>query len=177
VKRQWFLDSSTFINGLISGTLPLILRLRNPMHFPEYVFRVELGLNAREETRRQAESLVGRAAIRIERLTVADLDKMAGLGTPRRIGLGEFACAILAERVAGGVLCDDRKAQYWLSGRLTIPAWETIEDVLIDAAMCLEATEYDLLDFQAKLRAGRYECRFELRLEFLQRRLNRGSLQ
>jgi len=86
----WMLDSSTFINGLASQTIPLILRLRSPAHFPEYVFRVELGINARQETREQAEYLVHRRSVAIEQLTVADLDRMAGLEAPRdspRLGL------------------------------------------------------------------------------------------
>jgi hypothetical protein len=168
------LDSSTFINFVVIRRLALLVQLRSPLQFPEYVFRVELGVNARDHTRREAEAIVARAAVRLQRLTVEDLDRMASLEAPRRIGLGEVACAIIAERLGAGVLCDDWKARRWLSERIAVETWEATEDVLLDAAFRLEINEYDLVTFQQSLAVGRYHCRFDLRLEFLQRRLSRG---
>ena len=50
-----------------------------------------------------------------------------------QIGIGEIACAIIAERQSGGVLCDDRKARRWLADRVAVLKWESIEDILLDA--------------------------------------------
>jgi len=172
--QPWLLDSSTFINFLVIQRTSLLVRLRAPLYFPEYVFRVELGLNARPPTREHAEEVVRRGAIAIERLSIADLDRLAALSAPRRIGLGEVACAIIAERLGAGVLCDDWKARRWLAEKVRASGWESTEDVLMDAALQLEVSEYELADFQASLTAGRYQCRFELRVEFLQRRLSSG---
>jgi hypothetical protein len=172
---HWTLDSSTFIHFIVINDLALLIRLRSPLHFPEYVYRVELGLNAKPATRAQAEVCVTRGTVSISRLTIDDLDRIAALSAPRRVGLGEIACAIIAERLQGGVLCDDWRARRWLLARTSVSVWQAIEDVLLDAATRLEITEYDLVAFQGRLTSERYQCRFDLRLEFLQRRLNLGQ--
>jgi hypothetical protein len=174
-QSGWMLDTSTFINTLVIDGIRLLVRLRSPLHFPEYVFRVELGLNARQRTREQAETLVRVGTVSIQRLTVADLDRIAQIAAPRRVGLGEIACSLLAERLQFGMLCDDWKARRWLSEKIALGVWEAIEDVLLDAAGRSEISEYDLSVLQEKLAAGRYQCKFDLRLEFLQRRLNQDT--
>jgi hypothetical protein len=174
LSRTWILDSSTFINFLAIRRTMLLVQLRSPLQFPEYVFRVELGLNAREETRGEAEAAVRAGAVGIQRLSIDDLDRMARLEAPRRIGLGEIACAIIAERLHAGVLCDDWKARRWLSERIAVPGWEATEEILLEAAFQLVVSEYDLVSLEASLATGRYQCRFDLRLEFLRRRLTRG---
>ena len=45
------LDSSTFINALGIERLALLVALRYPLRFSEYVLRVELGTNARANAR------------------------------------------------------------------------------------------------------------------------------
>ena len=115
-----------------------------------------------------------RKQIGVESLTLSDLDRIADLSAPRRIGIGEIACTIIAERQAGGVLCDDWKARKWLEQRTTPHSWESIDDVLLDAAAIGHIGEFDLVDFQQRLEANRYRCRFaDLRLEHLQRQLAR----
>ena len=110
----WMLDSSTFINALIIDRVTLLLSLRSPAFFPEYVFRFELGANARDETREGATQAVDRRQVGVQKLTLADLDRIAALGAPRRVGLGELACAVIAQRTGGGVLCDDWRARRWI---------------------------------------------------------------
>jgi hypothetical protein len=171
----WLLDSSTFINFLVIDGIRLLLRLRSPLFLPEYVYRVELGLNAREATRRGVEECIRSGKIGLQQLSVADLDRLASLAVPRQVGLGEIACALIAERASGGVLCDDWRARSWLE-RYTRPAcWNSTEDVLLEAAGVYEISEYDLMSLQLKLEQGRYRCRIDLRLEFLQRQATRGE--
>ena len=168
----WMLDSSTFINACIIARVPLFVLLRSPLCFSEYVFRFELGINAHETTRRQAARCVERRQIGIRHLSLSDLDRINELGAPRRIGLGEIACAIIAEREHGGVLCDDWHGRGWLEPRVSWVCWESIEDLLLAAAQSGHVSEFDLDDFQHTLELERYKCRFDLRFEHLRRLAN-----
>jgi hypothetical protein len=141
---SWLLDSSTFIHATIVDRVALISSLRSPLFFPEYVFRFELGANAKETTRDEAAAQVTRKRIGLQALTLTDLDKIASLSAPRKIGLGELACAVIAERLAGGVLCDDWHAKAWLDKRISPPQWESIETILLDAAAKNYIGELDL---------------------------------
>jgi hypothetical protein len=165
----WMLDSSTFINALAIDRIALVVLLRFGASFPEYIFRVELGANAREATRTAALACVQKQQIGIANLSLADLDRMASLAAPRRIGLGEIACALIAERCSGGVLCDDWSARGWLQERTRPAQWDAIDDVLLDAAARGYIGEHDLVDFQGMLKENKYECRCDLRLAHLQR--------
>lgn len=169
----WTLDSSTFIHALIVERVALVILLRSPLYFPEYVFRFELGANAHERTRTEAASFVSRNQIGVVNLTLADLDRIASLGALRRIGLGEVACAVIAERRTGGVLCDDWRARGWLEQHTTPQRWDSIDGVLLEAAAKGQIGELDLVDFQRVLEENRYHCRCDLRLEHLQRQVTR----
>lgn len=166
----WILDSSTFIHAMIVDRVALVTLLRAPLSFPEYVFRIELGADAKDTTRDAAEDHVKRKRIGVEALTLADLDKIASLGAPRKIGLGELACVVIAERLAGGVLCDDWRAKAWLDDQMA-PRWDSIEGVLLDAAGQGYMGELELFDAQRTLARHRYECREDLRLVHLQRQM------
>lgn len=169
----WALDSSTFINALIIERLWLLPRNREPLRIPEYVLRVELKAETHADTAIQAEGFVTAGHAVICQLSLADLDRIAQLGTPRRIGLGEIACAVVAERESGGVLLDDWRGRRWLEQRLAVALWESIEDVLLLAAAKGNLSEFDLDECEDCLRQNRYECRVNLRLEHLGRLLNR----
>jgi len=173
----WMLDSSTFIHAMILDRIALLTLLRSPLFFSEYVFRIELGADAKDTTRDEAVSQVTRQRIGVQRLTLADLDKIVSLGAPRRLGLGELACAVIAERITGGVLCDDWRAKAWLDGHMAPPKWNSIESILLDAAAAGYIGELDLFDSQRTLRNNQYECREDLRLVHLQRQtqIHRGS--
>jgi len=167
------LDSSTFINACYIARIQLLILLRSPIFFPEYVFRVELGVNAHPTTRREAESWVQKKKIGIRQLSLSDLDRISELAAPRRIGLGEIACAIVAEREGGGVLCDDHKGRNWLQSRLATTCWQSVEDFLLHAAELGYVSEFDLQACQETLESNRYLCRYDLRLEHLRRAANR----
>jgi hypothetical protein len=51
----WMLDSSTFIHACMIDRIPLLAFLRHPLHFPEYVYRWELGQQAHDSTRGDAD--------------------------------------------------------------------------------------------------------------------------
>ncbi|MFI5366000.1 MAG: hypothetical protein ACHQ4J_10280 [Candidatus Binatia bacterium] len=165
----WMLDSSTFINALAIDRVALLVLLRSPLFVPEYVLRIELGVNARLQTQEGISEWVRRKKIGVRQLSIGDLERIAQLAAPRRVGVGELACAIIAERDGGGVLCDDWRARRWLEQETTPACWNSIEDVLVDAAGALHVSEYDLVDFQVKLERARYRCRVDLRLAHLQR--------
>ncbi|MGO8752188.1 MAG: hypothetical protein ACLQNE_40130 [Thermoguttaceae bacterium] len=170
----WMLDSSTFIHAVIVDRVMLLASIRFPLSFPEFIFRFELGSDARPATRDAAAQAVGRKQIGVQQLTLADLDRLSQLAAPRRIGLGELACAIIAERLAGGVLCDDWHAKKWIEGRVTAKCWDSIEGVFLEAAASGHIGELDLVDLQKTLETNRYHCRCDLRLEHLQRLLHGG---
>jgi hypothetical protein len=169
----WMLDSSTFLHACIIDRLPLMALIRKTLECPEYVLRWELGRNAHPETQRLAEEALRQGKICVRQLSLEDLDRIATINAPRRIGLGELACAIVAEREHAGVLCDDRNARRWLSTRVTTVAWETIEDVLLAAAEGGFIGELDLQGFQTTLQRNRYHCAYDLQIEFLSRKFNR----
>jgi hypothetical protein len=171
----WMLDSSTFIHALIVERVALVVLLRSPLCFPEYVFRFELGPNAHKTTRTEAASFVNRKQIGVANLTLADLDRIASLGAPRRIGLGEIACAVIAERRAGGILCDDWRARGWLETRTNTQRWDSIDGVLLEAAAEGRIGELDLVDFQKTLEQNHYHCRCDLRLAHLQEQMSRRA--
>lgn len=169
---SWLLDSSTFINAAVVDRLPLMLLLRSPIFFPEYVFRFELGTNARQATRQEAVANVTRKRIGVQNLTLADLDTIAAFNAPRRIGLGELACAVIANRLGGGVLCDDWRAKAWLNDRMATPDWDSIESVLLEAAARNFIGETDLAQAQRTLEENRYKCRYDLQIEHVRRNIN-----
>jgi hypothetical protein len=171
----WLLDSSTFIHACIIDRLSLLALIRTPLECPEYVLRWELGQNAHLETRRCAEEALRQGKVRMRRLSLDDLDRIAAVNAPRRIALGELACAIIAEREKAGVLCDDRNARRWLSTRVTTVAWETIDDVLLAAAEGGYIGELDLQGYQTTLERNGYRCAYDLQMEFLSRRFNREA--
>jgi hypothetical protein len=171
----WLLDSSTFIHACIIDRLSLLASLRTPLDCPEYVLRWELGQNGHVETRRLAEEALRQGKVRMRRLSLDDLDRIASINAPRRIGLGELACAIVAEREEAGVLCDDRNARRWLARRVITVAWETIDDVLLVAAEGGYIGELDLQGYQTTLERNGYHCACDLQMEFLSRRFNRGQ--
>ncbi|MBZ4395925.1 hypothetical protein VZQ01_26785 [Myxococcus faecalis] len=173
----WMLDSSTFIHSLIIEQTRLVVTLRNPIAFPEYVFKVELlGERAHPETQEIARAVVTSGQITLRNLTLGDLDRIAQLNAPRKAGLGELACAIIAGREGGGVLCDDWKCRNWMSANTTpLVEWQSIEDVLLEAAERAHLSEYELEDLQKRLLSNRYHCRFDLRNEHLMRSLSRKT--
>ena len=168
----WMLDSSTFIHATIVDRVPLIVLLRSPLFFPEFAFRFELGANAKETTRDQAAAQVKRKRIGVQTLTLADLDRIVSFGAPRKIGLGELACAVIADRMTGGVLCDDWHAKAWLDQRISTSLWDSIETILLDAAAKNYIGELDLADAQRMLERNRYTCRYDLQIEHVKRQMN-----
>ncbi|HVC94727.1 MAG TPA: hypothetical protein VND64_13590 [Pirellulales bacterium] len=156
---------------MIVDRVPLLVLLRSPLFFPEYVFRFELGVDARDATRDHAADQVARKRIGVQHLTLSDLDRIASFDAPRKIGLGELACAVIAERLAGGVLCDDWRAKAWLEHRMTPLRWDSIEWVLLDAAAEGCIGELDLVDSQRVLERNQYSCRGDLQLIHLQRQM------
>jgi hypothetical protein len=176
ITMSWMLDTSTFINAVVVDRVMLMALLRSPLFFPEFVFRFELGINARAATWAAAAHAVNRKQIGVQQLTLADLDRLSHLSAPRRIGMGELACAIIAERLAGGVLCDDWHAKKWIEGRVTAKCWDSIEGVFLEAAASGHIGELDLVDLQKTLETNRYHCRCDLRMEHLQRLLHGGTM-
>ncbi|QDT32005.1 hypothetical protein [Thalassoglobus polymorphus] len=177
-KSVWMLDSSTFIHVVMIDRLQLLSNLRTPLCFPEYVYRFELGVNAKLRTRQNAKECVRCEQVTVQQLTLEDLERIAELEAPRRIGLGEIACAIIAERNQGGVLCDDRRAKNWLCDRISgSVVWEDTEDFLLNAADLWHISEFDLEEFQSTLRDNLYVCRIDLRQEHLFRLHARNTKQ
>jgi hypothetical protein len=80
---------------------------------------------------------------------------------------------VIAERENGGVLCDDRRARQWLESRVHPAVWELIEEFLLDAAEKGHVGEGELWECEIILQRNQYQCRYDLRLEHLQRMLNR----
>lgn len=171
------LDSSTFIHFCIAGQTRLLVLLRSPLAFPEYIFRVELGSRAYPETREKAQHYVSRKEIGIKHLSLEELDLIASLKAPRRAGLGELSCAIIAHRERGVVLCDDQKCRNWISTHLPPVLWESIEDILLSAAEQSHLSEFELDQIQKSLASNRYQCRCDLRTEHLMRALNRTQMK
>lgn len=169
-KRTWLLDSSTFIHAMIVDRVGIVAAVRAPLCFSEYVFRFELGISAKAVTRDHAEEHVRRKRIGIQSLTLSDLDRIASFGAPRRIGLGELSCIVIAERLGGGILCDDWRAKAWVDKRMSPLTWESIEAVLLDAAASDLIGELDLADAQKTLERYGYSCRYDLQIEHIQRR-------
>jgi hypothetical protein len=171
----WRLDSSTFINALAVNRVALLSRVRQPIAFVEYVFRIELaGSGARAATREAAMHEVQRGAIGIDRLTMDDLARMSALSPPRRVDIGELATAVVAERVGAGVLCDDHKAVRWLSENLlSVPVWESIEHVMLAAAESCLVAEHELSIIEQRLVEAKYACRFNIAMAYAQLWLQR----
>jgi hypothetical protein len=163
----WMLDSSTFINALIAQKSWLTPIVRSPLYLPEYVLRVELGTGARAETRHEAQDLVSRGKALVAQLTLEDLERVAELCAPKRIGTGEICCAIIAGRTNRGVLCDDHKAHRWLCERIAVAAWESIEEILVAGGVLNHLSEYEVEDCQKLLESNKYICRYPLRLAVL----------
>lgn len=174
VVARWLLDASTFIHAVIVKHVQVLTTMRAPLVVPEYVYRQELvGERAREVTRESAEQAARNGMLAVERLSLADLQRIAALNPPKRkCSLGEISCAIIAERTSGGVLCDDHRAVGWMREHIAVVVWESIEHVLIAAAHALRLDEYALDECEQTLATNNYRCRSSLRNEFLMQRLN-----
>lgn len=170
--QAWLLDTCVFINFCVVGQIRTLVRCRSPLRMPEYVYKYELtGPRSHRDTRDGAREAVSAGHVAVSFLTVEDLMRIASLG-PRGADLGEIACALIAERQEGGVLTDDR-AKRKLSAHMQVRAWQSTEDVLVDAAHRCEITEYDLDSIQATLSKNKYKCHVNLREEYLKQRLAR----
>lgn len=169
------LDSSTFINACRIDQVRLLVLLKSPLCFPEYVFKVELGSGARAVTREAAMQCVAAGQVSLRSLSLADLERIAQLKAPRRIGLGEIACAIIANRDNGAVLSDDWKCRNWVRDNIAPIEWQGIEDVLLEGASRLHLSEFDLENLQKRLEENKYHCRFDLKNEHLMRALGRNT--
>lgn len=167
----WIIDSSTFIHIALVSRIPLLVKLRRPLFFPEYVFRFELTNAKHMDSVIAAEKCVNNGSIAVIGLTLEDLVRMVECGEPRSIGLGELACAVIAERKNGGVLSDDHRATSRLRNVVNVLTWNCVEDILIHAAEELLIDEYELDECQTILQRNKYQCRGNLRLEFVSRRL------
>jgi hypothetical protein len=170
----WALDSSVFINFVTIEKLPTLASFRNPIAMSEYVYRTELtGPRASPGTRTAALNSKTKGHFELVTLTLADLANLGALARPRRVGLGEASCAIIAANSSGGVLCDDMRSKAWLTDHFSVVAWERTEEILVAATHAAHLDEYALAECQKKLEANRYKCYCDLRTEFLQQRLAR----
>jgi hypothetical protein len=169
-RPKWWLDSSTFINAVNIARVHLLGRVRAPIAFVEYVFRVELtGPRAREATREAARREVANGAITVERLTVGDVVRMSALSPPRRVDTGELATAVAADACGAGVLCDDHRATEWLRTALAnVALWESIEHVAVDAALRSLIAEHELPEIERRLGEQKYASRFSLHAAYAQ---------
>ena len=59
--------------------------------------------------------------------------------------------------------------------RIAVNRWESIEDVLIEAARLGHVSEFDLDGFQTTLEEERYMCRYNLRIEHLRQAASNRS--
>jgi hypothetical protein len=72
------------------------------------------------------------------------------------------------------VLCDDHRATEWLRTALAnVAAWESIEHVVVEAAMRSLLSEHDLPAIERTLGEQKYECRFSLQGAYAQQWLAR----
>ena len=117
-SMPWMINTSTFIHAMIVDRVPLVASVALPSSFPNTFSASSWGTNAKESTRDQANAHVAHKRIGIQGLTLADLDKLALLSAPRKIGLGELACLSLRSVWRGGVLCDDWRAKAWLDQKM-----------------------------------------------------------
>jgi len=97
------------------------------------------------------------------------------LSAPKRIGIGEICCALLAERQKRGILCDDRKACNWLRDRVAIAIWESIDEVLVSGGVAHHLSEYEVEDCQRLLERSKYKRKYDLRLAVLGGRFSPSS--
>lgn len=172
----WALDSSVFVNFAHINRLHTLASYRNPITVPEYVFRTELtGPRAPEPIRDAARKSYDRGHFQLGTVALSDLAELAALSPPRRVGLGEAACVIIAAKRAGGVLCDDLRAKNWLANNYKLVAWERTEDILVGAAHATHLDEYALEECQGVLERNRYKCSTHLRTLYLQQRLTRHT--
>ena len=170
----WALDASVFINFVVIGHLPMLAKFRKPMAVPEYVYRTELtGPRAHPATRTAASQSKNKGHFKLATLTLTDLANLGALDRPRRVGLGEASCAIIAAKNSGGVLCDDMRSKAWLQHHFQVAAWERTEEILVGAAHAEHLDEYALAECQKRLETNKYKCVCDLRIEFLQQRLAR----
>lgn len=159
------------------GRLRVVTQLHRPLSIPEYVYQQELvGPRARDKTRVAARRTKEDGTVSLEILSLADLQRIAALNAPRRkAGLGELACGVLAERLSGGVLCDDRRAVGWMRNEMRVLLWQSIEDVLIAAAHSSHLSESDLDQCERGLLEARYTCKFGLKNTYLMQLLANRS--
>lgn len=157
---SWVLDTSTFIHAIIARRLQIVVAMRQALIVPYYIYAQEMaGPESHEDTRQHAERCLAKEQFRVENLSLEELARIADLhGGSRKVGMGEAACAVLAERVRAGVLCDDRKAVVKLQAVTAIERWESIDDVLVSAAHARHLDEYELDKCDELLREQRYTC-------------------
>lgn len=106
-------------------------------------------------------------------LEIEDLVEMSNVPQSKRASDAELSCFVVAKRIGGKVLTDDRKAINYIRQYLQMPK-DTITqlvEVLIEAYLAYHLVDHELRSIQEILENNKFKIKFDLVREAAKRRL------
>lgn len=106
-------------------------------------------------------------------LEIEDLVEMSNVPQSKRASDAELSCFVVARRIGGKVLTDDRKAINYIRQYLQMPK-DTITqlvEVLIEAYLAYHLVDHELRSIQEILEDNKFKIKFDLASEAAKRRL------
>lgn len=106
-------------------------------------------------------------------LEIEDLVEMSNVPQSKRASDAELSCFVVARRIGGKVLTDDRKAINYIRQYLQMPK-DTITqlvEVLIEAYLAYHLVDHELRSIQEILEDNKFKIKFNLASEAAKRRL------
>lgn len=106
-------------------------------------------------------------------LEIEDLVEMSNVPQSKRASDAELSCFVVAKRIGGKVLTDDRKAINYIRQYLQMPK-DTITqlvEVLIEAYLADHLGDHELRSIQEILENNKFKIKFDLVREAAKRRL------
>ena len=105
-------------------------------------------------------------------LEIEDLVEMSNVPQSKRASDAELSCFVVARRIGGKVLTDDRKAINYIRQYLQMPK-DTITqlvEVLIEAYLAYHLVDHELRSIQEILEDNKFKIKFDLASEAAKRR-------
>jgi predicted nucleic acid-binding protein len=105
-------------------------------------------------------------------LEIEDLVEMSNVPESKRASDAELSCFVVAKRIGGQVITDDKKAIKYIQRYIMLPPSSVIQlvDVLIEAYLENHLGDHELRPIQQKLAANNFAIKIDLANEAAKRR-------
>jgi predicted nucleic acid-binding protein len=109
-------------------------------------------------------------------LEIEDLVEMSNVPQSKRASDAELSCFVVAKRIGGKVLTDDRKAINYIQRYIQMPTGSIAQlvEILIEAYLANHLGDHELRPIQKTLADNQFKIKFDLACEAARRRWMRS---